>query len=176
MARSYQIVVSGADHAVQGTRREEARLAIALAEASEEVSRVLERRLTLAAPQPKSRSETKGSGVFARFEGRKRRFAGVDRQLIYSVAVGVKDPSVAAFVEFGTGIYAEPARKGPLVGYEVRAEGKALHPFQTPEGRLFRKSAFIRGTRPHPFVHDTVNAAMPRVDEIYRTAVDRALR
>jgi hypothetical protein len=174
----------GVEHTERTLLNDEHRLALALAVASERAARSLDRKLVVSAPSGHggARHRRKGDEVFARFEGRRRRrFAGPLRGLTYMIEVGVKDPSISAFVEFGTGMYAAPERGGAHDLYVVTAGGpggrggRALE-FPSAAGTLInRRRVFIEGTRPNPWVERTVDEHMPRIEEIYRQEVRRAI-
>lgn len=177
MARSYSIHVTGVEHAERTLLRDEDALHLALAEASEKGARLLHTRLAADAPggHGPAGHRNREHEVFARPSGRKRRFFGAKRDLIYQIEVGVRDPSVSAFVEFGTGIYATPERRGPREPWTVRAENARYLRIAATDGIFYRKSVHIPGTRPHPWIESTVETTMPAVHELYRDAVRAAI-
>lgn len=181
MADSYRIEIVGDRRVERGLRDVEGELHLRLLEASHEAATLAEESTRANAPSPKSGTQPQGFGIFSRVVTTQR-LAGsakggvpiFDRN--YEVRLGIHDGTVAAYVEAGTGIFATPERGGPFRPYVVKAHGKALAPFDTPEGEIFRKSARIPGTHPHPFLAESALEVEDEIEALYEHAVSESVR
>lgn len=165
--------------------------------ADHEAAALLEGSARAHAPQPKSQTEVKGHGIFSEVKSLFRlagRAPGGTQFLTHEthfVELGIRDGSVAAYVEGGTGIYARPERGGPFSPWreQITARGKALafpgRPIDFAQGGtsgtpgfILRKSTdvLIQGAHPHPFLAESALAVKDEVDQLYDHAVGEAVQ
>lgn len=186
MARSFSIEVINERETAEGLRRRDTQLQVDLRVASAEVASLIQTNLQLNAPNPRNRGrrhEVKGQGVFARPSGHTRRFRGDVTSHVFEVTAGLRSESVAAYVEFGTGIYTRPERRGPHVGYTVRPNppNTRLGPWIGRAGlaregkKIYAPSVFIEGTHAAPWIHEAFALVRPVINDLYREAVRSAM-
>lgn len=192
--------MAGFDIVIVGDKRVAAKLSNfdeklhrSLLVADHEAARILEVGARGAAPEPKSASEVQGHGIFSevkslfRLAGRAPGGKGFISRETHFVELGIRDGTVAAYVEGGTGIYARPERGGPFTPWTETIKpvgGKALafpgraQDKPNAEGMIFRKSAnvHILGAHAHPFLAASAEAARPEIDALYDHTVAEAAR
>jgi hypothetical protein len=192
-----RITIRGDEHVVRVVGKKAQDIPLALRLASEAAAEKVKEGVVDYAPNPHNRgphgrSEQQGAGITTSVD-RLFRFAGrakgglLATNQTFIVKVNVKDPSVAAFTEWGTGIYAQHERGGahtPWVIDAAKYGKKALGPLKGPGGipllnakgnRLFAKKVTIPGAKATPFIADGVESVHQEVDEIYNAAIDEVI-
>lgn len=182
MAHSFRIQVTGDTHTVRVVGDKADSIPLALRLATDEAARILESSIKDHAPEPRSNEEVQGSGISTRVE-RRYRFAGrakggkLATNQSFTVSAVVDSQSVAAYTEWGTGIYARPERGGPHTPWTIIAKRtKMLGPFTGPEGgEIWRKKVTIEGMKPNPFITEGIEAVHSEIDALYEAAVREAV-
>jgi hypothetical protein len=165
VAHSFRIQVTGDTHTVRVVGDKADSIPLALRLATDEAARILESSIKDHAPEPRSNEEVQGSGISTRVE-RRYRFAGrakggkLATNQSFTVSAVVDSQSVAAYTEWGTGIYARPERGGPHTPWTIIAK---------------RKKVTIEGMKPNPFITEGIEAVHSEIDALYEAAVREAV-
>jgi hypothetical protein len=184
MARQYEIVTTGTEVSASHLKGADAKLRLELRRATVEAAQLIDKEL-----------KARHKGAFARFSGfNKRRFAGPLAVSTFQIDVGVEEPSIASYVEYGTGIYAQPERGGPHVPWVVvpkpgrkptsisKFGGHTALKFTLGSGsgsdaglEMFASKVTIKGMEARPWIEESVDAAMPAIDKLYERRVHAAV-
>jgi hypothetical protein len=190
---AYRIRVEGEERTSLSVLKDSKELRASLQATSHVVANMVEREMQVVAPHRPGERGVFDTNVKTKFRlaGRAKGGGALVSQTI-SVELLVKDPSVAAFVEWGTGIYASSERQGPRTGWtigprkgagdwsesDMRGLKKDLYlgPMQRPGGdKFWARTVHIEGAKPKPYIDNTLRMMEPAIDRLYEQAVDAAI-